>query len=75
MALGERIETIARAHPLLAQSNATGKFLIYARLFTNLEHDYIRSMLLALGLITLVIAVYFRSLTVAVLSIVPNMLR
>ncbi len=74
LAVGERIEAIARAHPLLAQATSTGKFLIYARLFTNLEHDYIRSMLLALGLITLVIALYFRSLAMAVVSIVPNML-
>lgn len=60
--------------PAALSLSLSGKFLIYAEMFRNLKLEFIKSMLLALGVITVVIGLTFRSPMIALISAVPNAL-
>ncbi len=84
----ERIEEIARTEfPVLGASlgqpaadeavaavTVSGKSVLFARTTHLFATGFVKSMLLALGLITLVIGLIFRSLRLALVSLIPNVL-
>ena len=58
----------------LATMTLSGKSLLYAGMTEKFSYSFISSMTLALGLIILMIMVIFRSFTLGLVSIVPNVL-
>ena len=88
LAAFERIREIARSEfPSLAGSQEdvergealssmaiSGKTLLYAGMLETFSSGYIRSMAVALVLITLVITIIFRSPVIGLVSMVPNVL-
>ncbi len=61
-----------RGHPL--QSHITGVGVFAFKTLDNLMRDMIRSIFMACGIIFLVIAVEFRSLRIALMSSIPNLI-
>ncbi len=60
--------------PPLSEFVVSGKTVLFSRTPEKFIKGFIESMLLALAIITVLIAVIFRSIRVALISIVPNML-
>ena len=84
----ERIEEIAKTEfPILGASlgqpaggeavaavTVSGKSVLFARTTHLFATGFVKSMLLALGLITIVIGLIFRSFKLALVSLIPNVL-
>ncbi|MFT5284227.1 MAG: putative RND superfamily exporter protein [Planctomycetota bacterium] len=81
-----RLEQIARdefpllvgasvdGQPALSEMGISGKTVLFSRTPKLFTYGFIESIGLALGIITILIALIFRSLALAVVSIIPNLL-
>lgn len=65
-------EIEAKAKEMNLEIVITGKFLLFQRMMGYVVETFIKSIAMAMVLISLVMAIYFRSLRAGLLSMVPN---
>ncbi len=72
--LGAAVGEVGGSPDAIANVTVSGKSVLFARTTHLFATGFVKSMLLALGLITLVIGLIFRSVRLALVSLIPNVL-